>query len=71
MMLQVMPVQSPGSLVNPPTHIALITTRVGEMFCLHMVQNILPAMVGKLEAQPTLVLSTRRDNVHTKGVVSP
>ena len=66
-----MPVQSPGSFVHPTAHIALVTTRVGEMFCLYMVQHILPAMVGKLVAQTTLVLPTKGDNMDTKGVVSP
>jgi hypothetical protein len=66
-----MPVQSPGSFVHPTTHIALVTTRVGEMFCLHMVQHILPAMVDKLVAEATLVLPTKGDNMDTEGVVSP
>ena len=66
-----MPVQSPGSFVHPTTDIALVTTRVGEMFCLNMVQHILPAMVGKLVAQATLVLSTKWDKMDTEGVVSP
>ena len=64
MMLKVVPVQSPRSLIHPLAQTTLVTTRVWEMFGLHMVQHILPPMVSKLVAQATLVLSSQsRHNV--------
>ena len=67
MMLQVVPVQSPASLVHLHADSARVAGRVGEVLGLNMIEDCQSAMVGELVADFTLVLAILVGYVGGKG----